>query len=212
MTNPPSTKSKRQAAQQTALEREQRQRTIRIGAIVIIAVAALGALIYWVASETIKGQNEWTIRPTQDPDDQTLADEGRNHVDEGTPLTFQHFPPSSGSHYPTPAGTGFYEQEFSEGYWVHSLEHGFVVILYNCAATDNCDALKSQIKGFISSAPTHGCDSVRLIGLPYSKGMSTPVTLISWNHQLDLPAFDATRVMNFYKRYDNRGPENLGCP
>jgi hypothetical protein len=212
MTNPPSAKAKRQAAQQSALERDQRQRTIRIAAIIIGVIVVVGGLIYWVANETVKGQNEWTVRPTADPDDQTIADEGRNHIDEGTPLTYQHYPPSSGNHYPVPAGPGFYDQEFSEGYWVHSLEHGFVVILYNCSATDNCDSLKAQVRDFINSAPTHGCDKVRLIGLPYSHGMSTPLSLISWGHELDLPAFDQTRIMNFYKRYDNRGPEQLGCP
>jgi hypothetical protein len=224
MTNQPSNKAKRQAAQQSAYEREQRQRTLRIAAIVIVAIFVVGGLIYWVANETVKGQNEWAIRPTADPQEQVIAAEPRNHVAEGSTLTYQHYPPSTGMHYATPAGPGFYDQEFSEGYWVHSLEHGYVVILYNCTATTNCDTLKSQVKDFISNAPTHGCDKTRLIGVPYSRGMSTPLSLLAMagpfdaatqladGIQLDLPEFDQTRMMNFYKRYDNHGPEDVGCP
>ncbi len=219
-----SAKAKKQAARQSALEREQRQRTLRITAIVIVVIFVVGGIIYWVANETIKGTNEWTIRPTADPQEQLIPSEGHNHVEEGSVLTYQHYPPSSGNHYPTPAGPGFYETEFSEGYWVHSLEHGFIVVLYNCSATDNCDTLKSQVKDFVNNAPTHGCDKTRLIALPYSHGMTTPLTLLAWagpydqtqgtnaGIQLDLAQFDATRMLNFYKRYDNRGPEQLGCP
>ena len=224
MTSDTSSRAKKQAARQSALERGQRQRTTRIAAIVILAVFAVGGLIFWVASETVKGETEWAVRPTADPDEQIIPGEGRSHVDEGLPLSFHHFPPSSGNHYPTPANVGFYEDSFSEGYWVHSLEHGNVVVLYNCSATDNCTDLKNKVRDFVLNSPTHGCDKPRLLGLPYSRGMSTPLTLVAWagpvdpateiaaGIQLDLPQFDQTRMLNFYKRYENHGPEQLGCP
>lgn len=207
-----SPKAKRQVVRQTALEREQRQRTLRIAAVVIGIVVVLGGLIFWVANETIKGQTEWAIRPTAHPNEQVIADEGSGHLENGQPLSYQHFPPSSGTHYNEPANVGFYEQPVSEGNWLHSLEHGNVVALYNCEATDDCEALKSQVRNFVNSAPTHGCEKSRLLGVAYSRGMSTPISLVAWGIQLDLPAYDGDAMLNFYKRYENRGPEQVGCP
>lgn len=207
-----SPKAKRQAAHQSALEREQRQRTLRIAAIVIGVVVVVGGLIFWVATETIKGQNEWAIRPTAHPNEQVIADEGGGHVEDGQPLVFQNYPPSSGSMYNQAASAGFYEQSFSEGNWMHNLEHGDVAVLYNCEATDNCEGLKSQVRNFVNSAPTNGCEKARLLGLPYSRGMSTPITLVAWGRQLDLPAYDGDAMLNFYKRYENRGLEQGSCP
>lgn len=228
MTSDTSSRAKKQAARQTALERAQRQRTIRIAGIVILAVFGVGGLIFWVASETVRGQTEWAVRPTADPDEQRIPGEGKSHVDVGQPLTFRHHPPSSGNHYPQPAGVGFYEETFAEGYWVHSLEHGNVVVLYNCAATDDCAGLKNKVRDFVLNSPAHECAKPRLLGVPYSQGLSTPLALVAWagpvdpatgipaGIQLDLPQFDGTRMLNFYKRYENHGPEHypeqIGCP
>jgi hypothetical protein len=224
MTSNSSPRAKRQAAQQTKLEREQRQRTIRIVAALILGGFALVGIIIWVATQTISGQNEWALRPTADPQEQVIPSEGRGHIPEGQPLTFTHFPPSSGNHYPVAANVGFYDKEFPDGYWVHSLEHGNVVVLYNCSVTKDCSALTSQVQNFVLNSPTHGCDKPRLLGVPYSKGMSTPISLLAWagpmntaanaldSIQLDLPQFDQARMLNFYKRYENHGPEDVGCP
>jgi hypothetical protein len=207
-----SAKAKRQAARQSALEREQRQRTLRIAAVVIVVVVVLGGLIYWVANETIKGTNEWAVRPTAHPNEQIIPDEGRGHVETGSQVNYQHYPPSSGQHFPIWADPGFYDQPVADGYWVHSLEHGDVVVLYNCEATSDCEGLKTEIRNFVNSAPTHGCDKPRLMAMPYSRGLSTPVSIVAWGVQLDLPAFDGDALLNFYKRYENRGPEQVGCP
>lgn len=224
MTSDNSPRAKRLAAQQSKLDRDQRQRTMRIVGGVILGVFVLAGIIYWVASQTISGQNEWAVRPTADPQEQVIPSEGRGHLPEGTPLTFKHYPPSSGNHYPVAANVGFYTDTFADGYWVHSLEHGNVVVLYNCSATSDCNTLKSQVQDFVLNSPTHGCDKPRLLGVPYSKGMSTPISMLAWSGplndaqsandsiQLDLAQFDKARMLNFYKRYENHGPEDVGCP
>lgn len=205
-----STTRKKQDARAAALEREQRQRTIRIAAIVIVAVFVVGGLIYWIASETVKGQSD-NIRPAANPAEQIIADEGRSHVDEGSALTFQHYPPSSGSHYPVWLPVAFYDQPQSEGYWVHNLEHGQVVALYNCTE-GQCDTLKSQLREVLSKAPLRGCDKPKMVVVPYSRNMATPIVLVAWDRQLDLAQFDEEAILNFYKRYENQGPELVGCP
>lgn len=55
------------------------------------------------------------------------------HVDIGTVIQYSSNPPSSGPHYPIWAGWQEYLTPVPRPFWVHSLEHGAVVLLYNCA-------------------------------------------------------------------------------
>lgn len=62
-----------------------------------------------------------------------------SHVTECSylgPDTFNSDPPSSGNHYGRWAAFKTYTQPVPRGYYVHSLEHGAVVFLYNCP--DGC--------------------------------------------------------------------------
>ncbi len=55
------------------------------------------------------------------------------HVDIGTPIQYPTNPPASGPHYPIWAAFQEFSTPVPRPYWVHSLEHGAVVLLYNCA-------------------------------------------------------------------------------
>jgi len=63
-----------------------------------------------------------------------------NHVDPGTKVTYEHNPPTSGCHYNldkagksqfAPIKPGVYTQSVDPEYWVHNLEHGYVVVVYD---------------------------------------------------------------------------------
>jgi hypothetical protein len=58
------------------------------------------------------------------------------HVPEGTPLAYDSNPPSSGSHYPRWADYEEYTAPVPDGYLVHAIEHGGVLLLYKCEALD----------------------------------------------------------------------------
>lgn len=62
----------------------------------------------------------------------TLPDEGNAHVATSVQPAYQHIPPASGTHYEQPAAYQFNTTEVPEGHWVHSLEHGAIVLLYQC--------------------------------------------------------------------------------
>lgn len=64
---------------------------------------------------------------------QLLEDEGSDHVGMGTPLNFKTDPPTSGTHYADWTRPGVYETPQQDGLLVHSLEHGYIVVSYNCA-------------------------------------------------------------------------------
>ncbi len=63
-----------------------------------------------------------------------VADLGREHVtaEQVASTTYNSNPPSSGPHLPTWVKPGVYDKPQSEGELIHSLEHGYVIISYNC--------------------------------------------------------------------------------
>ena len=66
-----------------------------------------------------------------------IEDKGRNHVTDIYGVVYSSNPPTSGSHFPVWAKPGLYDRLISDGYFIHSMEHGYVVIWYNCEAKDN---------------------------------------------------------------------------
>jgi hypothetical protein len=141
---------------------------------------------------------------------EVVPDEGAQHYREGTPLSYQHHPPSSGPHYPSPQPAGVYQAEVPVGRWMHSLEHGYVVALVRCP--DGCPEPYQQLGAFYQQAPKGPLGSVKLIVTPYSGDFSdptkeAPLTLLAWNRELMLPRFDPDAVRAFYTAYVDQGPE-----
>lgn len=60
------------------------------------------------------------------------ADLGRDHVTDIFGVEYSSNPPTSGPHFAIWAKKGKYDRLISDGYLIHSLEHGYVVISYDC--------------------------------------------------------------------------------
>ena len=145
------------------------------------------------------------IAPDQGPG-KAVADEGYDHVSAGTPITYAHRPPASGPHYPTWLRSGLYAEPHETGYWVHSLEHGYVVVLYNCSS--DCPDLQGQLQQFYEAAPKSASFGYqKLVILPYSD-MDHKLAAVAWDRIDELDQFDAGRLLAFYEAYADRGPEN----
>ncbi len=63
-----------------------------------------------------------------------VEDQGRQHVSPADVISFAYNsnPPTSGPHLPTWVKAGVYQVPQSEGELIHSLEHGYIIISYNC--------------------------------------------------------------------------------
>lgn len=79
----------------------------------------------------------------------SYEDEGRTHVGVEEKVTYKTNPPSSGSHYADWTRAGIYETPTQDEYLVHSLEHGYVIIYYNC------EKIKTA-QGLVRQAYAHG--------------------------------------------------------
>ncbi len=88
-----------------------------IAIVIIISIAVLG---FWVFNET---------KPKPGT---LLTDEGRTHVEIGTDVQYGTNPPTSGNHYAQWTKWGIYDTPKDDRNLVHSLEHGYVIMYYNC--------------------------------------------------------------------------------
>ncbi len=192
--------AERRAARAAQLRLEQQARQRRR-----LLIAAAGALVLAVAAFFI-------IRNVQANQVGTrVADEGQGHVNEGTALTFNHYPPSSGTHYPAAQPAGIYREEVPEGRWVHSLEHGYIVVLVKCA--DGCPDTYRQLEELYQNGLKESAfGNVKFVVTPYSKpfsnpGDEAPITVLAWNHEMMLQEFDRDKIIRFYNKYVDKGPE-----
>jgi len=112
---------------------------------------------------------------------------GQQHVT--TPVTYDQSPPVGGPHDPEWADcTGtVYSVDIRHENAVHALEHGAVWITYNpdTVHSGDVDKLKKIVDG-----------NSGLLLSPYA-GLSSPISLQSWNHQLFLQRATDKRVQQF---------------
>lgn len=137
-----------------------------------------------------------------------IPDEGRAHVNPGEALTFKHYPPSSGTHYTSAQPAGIYRQEVQEGFWVHSLEHGYTVVLVKCPTA--CPEVYDQLDAIYKKLPESQFNNVKFVVTPYSKPYTdgdARITLVAWNHEQKLDTVDEAVITRFYKKFVDKGPE-----
>jgi len=134
-----------------------------------------------------------------------IADEGNTHVADGEPITYKVYPPASGTHYNNPTSAGFYDTTVPEGNFVHSLEHGYIVIYYK---PDVPDATKQQLKDLMTQLPLGKYGKVKLVIVPYSN-MSTPLAIAAWDRLLLLNQYSPDEIKTFYQQWVDKGPEDV---
>jgi hypothetical protein len=171
------------------------RRRFMIAALVVLVVAILGGAGYMISQSASQPRAPGRV----------VADEGRNHLNPGAPLRFQHNPPTSGSHYGSWTRPGVYTEPQSPGNWVHSLEHGYVVILYR---PGDGEQFLSQLRQFYEAAPaSQKYRYQKLVVTPY-EDMERPLAVLAWNHIDEMDQFDRERLLAFYRAYLDKGPED----
>ncbi len=134
---------------------------------------------------------------------QTFPDLGRTHIGEGDKVTYNSNPPTSGPHLPTWERYGIKDKEVKDELLVHSLEHGYIIMSYNCAkvADTQCAALKKQLTDLANQKRTW-----KVIVVPRSN-LDVPVALTAWGHLDKMESFDKDRAAAFIDELRDQGPE-----
>ncbi len=89
-----------------------------VGLLFIFGLAGGGRFFYREATKPLPGEK--------------VADLGRDHVTDIAGIKYSSTPPTSGPHFPIWAKKGVYDRIISDGYLIHSLEHGYVILSYDC--------------------------------------------------------------------------------
>ena len=176
----------------------QRQRRLQRAALVLAGVALLVIAGYGVSG---------LIRPKPG---QSIPELPRTHIQLGVPHEpYNSDPPTSGPHA-APVEAGFYDDAPPEENLVHNLEHGYVIIWYNCSTLDaaGCQTLKAQIQAVMDRARpvTLLTGAKKLIAVPRPT-MDALLALTSWGRLDKLDSFDEARLMEFITRLRNQAPE-----
>jgi hypothetical protein len=178
--------------------RQQRQRRLLWG----LAAVGLAAVLIVLALIFIKP-------PVAAQGRQVPIEGNRQHVPQGSTIPYRNRPPSSGDHYDTPAGYGFFQREIPTGNWVHDLEHGGIVVLYR---PDLCDqTCQSQLQDVYNSAPSSQLfpGTRKMLVIPY-QDMDHAVAAVAWGwvDEMDqTQPVDKDRILAFYRAHVDRGPE-----
>src|SRR5688572_29274495 len=134
-----------------------------------------------------------------------VSDEGAFHIEFGETATYEHYPPSSGLHYGQILDWGFYEDPVPPEYWVHSLEHGGIVILYQCPS--DCTEVQDAIWSVLDNAPLDDIFNSKKILTSPNSDIESPVVALAWTVQMNLESVDEEALHDFYLRHVNEGPE-----
>ncbi len=138
------------------------------------------------------------------------------HVVEGTQITYMHNPPTSGCHYSLGGGAaplkpGIYPStntKLTPEYWVHNLEHGYIVVTFNCPSGCTAD-LQTLQSWFLTLPPDAGG------AVPYAKFIAVPYA--AQKEKFDVLAWDwfdplgstlnLNEIKKFYACHTNQAPE-----
>ena len=153
-------------------------------------------------------------------------DMGHLHVAIGTRVRYTNCPPASGKHY-IGAGVGpiapkLYgpdDKTIPQG-WVHNLEHGAIVLLYNCGPNGDPAACtpagQSALASLYQQWPkspicniTPGTNDTPVI--TRFDDMAYPYAAIVWDVVLPMDTLDSTAMFDFYTRQGERNNPEPRC-
>ncbi|MGH3649201.1 MAG: DUF3105 domain-containing protein [Acidimicrobiia bacterium] len=129
---------------------------------------------------------------------ETFPNLGGQHLapGEATP-EYNSDPPTSGPHSETPASCGVYRQPVPDVNYLHSMEHGAIVVQYHS------DLAQEQVEELEEMGRNVGGE---IIVAP-SPDNPAPVVITAWTKLLLLDEINACVIAAFEREYGNRSPE-----
>jgi len=132
------------------------------------------------------------------------------HVSLCSVIDYPMNPPVYGDHYPVWAAYRSYSMPIPLGFLVHNLEHGAVVLLYNCA--DGCASEVAEAQAFIDALPADPrCTEAVKHQVILSPDPTLPTRwgAIAWGHSLAAECFGAPALRTFYEQNVAHGGEDI---
>jgi Protein of unknown function (DUF3105) len=183
----------------------------------ILGTAAVAILIVALAlnhASQVSNQNRLHFQTVSGTVGTPVPDEGQTHVDPSTTPTYKSYPPASGPHYSVQGLAPVAWQTIGtlqEGQYTHNLEHGGIVILYDCPSGSDCTTLKNSLENYVKNlAPVEPqFNEIKVVLSPYSRGMQKKVALVAWDYIEFLDGYDQAEITRFYENHVNQAPEKI---
>ncbi len=119
------------------------------------------------------------------------------HVEGG--VDYADRPLTGGNHDPCWAAWGEHTNELPDENWVHNMEHGGVVLLYNCP--EGCENERASMAQFVEDRW-----GTTLLS-PYA-GLDESFAIVAWGFSLVTSCLDMEAFGTFYDTHVDRGPES----
>lgn len=132
------------------------------------------------------------------------------HVALCSPITYATNPPTSGEHYPVWAAFTTYDYPVPFGFLVHDLEHGAIVIFYNCP--DGCDGDLSALQSYLDGRPDDPSCAAgvhRRIVVTPDPDLDVRFAASAWGWALRSNCFDLAALDAFIDDHYAGAPEDL---
>ncbi len=145
-----------------------------------------------------------TDEPLPEPEVIEVPIQGVNHIGIGeSHEPYNSKPPTSGPHYAEWVDAGLYDEIVPDEYLVHNLEHGYVIIWFDCdqMTSDECQTTQDGIQTVIDYF-----DGYKVIGMP-RRMEESPIALSSWGVLARLWAYDEDFIIEFIEEHQNQAPE-----
>ena len=183
------------------MQKRYRQIAFSVGAVVVV----VGLLAFFVIQQ-VQAQPGRNV---------PLMAGAQQHIDKGARhANYNSTPPTSGPHWnlpgEAPVGWGIFSEPIPNEGQIHNLEHGGVMIQYNCR---DCPELVEQLEGFYESWwPANKLplfpNSSKIVVAPYYD-MSSKIALTAWGRIDTMDAFDEARIIRFIEAWRGKGPEQV---
>jgi hypothetical protein len=139
----------------------------------------------------------------------TFANQGQNHFATGQSIqtvnqSYNSDPPTSGPHWPNWSNWGVFQQAIPGEMQVHNLEHGGVVIQYDCP--QGCPQAVNTLSSYAFRYPATNFTGVLLAPRP-NLPEGARIALTAWTHRLLLKTVDTDKINQFVAAYIGKGPE-----
>jgi hypothetical protein len=134
--------------------------------------------------------------------------EGGQHIVVCDPVTYASNPPSSGRHYGVWPAYKTYAAPIPWGFLVHGLEHGGIVVVYNCPG--GCADEVAAAQAWIDALPVDavGCvgDRPRIVLAP-DPTLDVRWAATAWTWTLRSCTFDEVMFRQFFDEHYDHGGE-----
>jgi hypothetical protein len=134
-------------------------------------------------------------------------DEGAAHIPCTSATAYGTMPPSSGGHFGCWPEYRTFAEPVPWGNLVHALEHGAMVIVYNCGGAGCSDEL-FRAQAFIDTLPGDpACGANHRLILAPDPTLPVRWAASAWTWTLRADCFDETAFGQFYAAHYGHGPE-----